>query len=486
MRKLDIQELTIAQFHSALREKTTTCVDLVRTYLSRIAQFDPELNSIICLNDEALQIAAVKDRETKHLIQTMAPFRPLHGVPIILKDNYMTKGLPTSAGVKALRALQSANNSQVVSHLTSAGAIILAKANLHEFALHGTTTSSLGGQTLNPYDFQRTPGGSSGGTAAALAANFGLVGCGTDTMNSLRSPASACGIVGFRPSTGKVPTQGIVPVSRTQDVAGPMGRTVNDVKIVYYAMRVRNPRIGILDLYFGIGNPQSCSPGTIAENGVIQNITRGAISLIQKYTNIGFVAIKPDQSWEVDTLLETADTQPYEFGSQLNEFLQAPFIASSPHTSLESIFESGEYHKGAVTEVFTASRDNPRVFSPNSPEYHARLAAISKLKFSLERCFKEYDVDAFLYPHQRQLPVAIGAMRQPRRNGVLAALTGSPAICLPAGFTEATQSATLGVPVGIELMGRRGRDAELLELAEMIEKVLPHRKPPLLTIRKSL
>lgn len=439
--QLDVCELTISKFHSSLRGETTTCVRVVSAYLDRIAQFNPVLNALICLDPNVLDKAAEKDIETQKLIQESKEFPPLHGVPIVLKDNYTTKDLPTSAGVKALATLQTSQDSESVSHLKSAGAIILAKANLHEFALHGTTTSSLGGQTLNPYDLERTPGGSSGGTAVALAANLGLIGCGTDTMNSLRSPASACAIVGFRPSRGHISTQGIVPVSRTQDAAGPMARTVRDAAVVYNAMRgvsgtVFPPQsghftVGILDIYFGLEDTDNCEADIISENKIAQDIIQEAISKIQRETKIVFVPVKPDQDWGVETLLSTADTQPFEFKQCLDSFLQSSFISSSEHGSLESILASGAYHQTAVTEVLTAARDNPRLFSLESQEYQSRQEAIEGLKLSVDRCFDKYKVDALIYPHQRQLPVPIGAMRQPRRNGVLAALTGNPAVCIP-------------------------------------------------------
>jgi Asp-tRNA(Asn)/Glu-tRNA(Gln) amidotransferase A subunit family amidase len=245
---IDVTELTIPTFHAALREGQTSITAVVRAYLSRITQYDKTLKSLITINSNALSEAAEKDAETGRLLQqnaenttpavaaAAASLPALHGVPILLKDNYTTYGLPTSGGSKALATLSS-RDSNVVRTLRQNGAIIIGKANLHEFALHGTTTSSLGGQTLNPYDSTRTPGGSSGGTGAALALNLGMVGCGTDTVNSLRSPASACSIVGFRPSLGRVDTQGIVPVSETQDVAGPMGRCVGDVKVLFDVMK---------------------------------------------------------------------------------------------------------------------------------------------------------------------------------------------------------------------------------------------------------
>lgn len=441
---LSINELTILTFHTALRQQSTTCAAVVGTYLERIAQHDQTIQSLISINNNALEAAREKDEETAALIGQNKPFPALHGVPVILKDNIGTHDLPTSGGAKALATLRTSGDSTVVSHLRSAGAIILAKANLHEFALHGTTTSSLGGQTRNPYDRTRTPGGSSGGTAAALAANLGLVGCGTDTVNSLRSPASACGIVGFRPTLGTIPCRGIIPVSSTQDVVGPMGRTVADVRTLYMAMkgevnpepRKRGPpreiRIGVLDAYFHLEEPSSSLPyDLVLENEVVQGVIRAAVTSIGDTGHITLVHVEPAADWRLATLLVKADTQAFEFRECLDGFLQSSAVSSTPHRSLESIAQSGEFDKNAITEVFTAPLENPDIYSRHSVEYRSQLDSIADLKESVQGSFDTHGIDFMIYPHQRQLAVPIGMTRQPRRNGVLATLTGRPAISVP-------------------------------------------------------
>ena len=445
-----MSELSIASFHHALRNQTTSCTVVTRTYLDRIAQYDSVLKTLICVNQNVLNAAKQKDELTKSLITGNKPFPPLHGVPIFLKDNYSTKDLPTSAGVKALQNLITSQDSEAVARLRAAGAIILAKANLHELALQGTTTSSLGGQTLNPYDLTRTPGGSSGGTAAALAADLGLAGCGTDTMNSLRSPASACSIVGFRPSKGAISTWGIVPVCETQDVAGPMGRTVADVRSLYRVMSdgdtasrrrssLRNAsskapdvRIGILDAYFSLEDPSSgVSEALGDENVLVQSIVRKALARIQDIDGITLIPVHPTSDWRIKTLLASADVQAFEFRECLDAFLRSPLISSTPHRSLESIAESADYDDAAVTEVFYLALNDPVRHSWGSEEHCTRLANIVKLKNDVRQCFDKFQIDFMVYPHQRQLTVKCGATKQPNRNGILAALTGNPAICIP-------------------------------------------------------
>ncbi|KAJ5948355.1 hypothetical protein N7466_001370 [Penicillium verhagenii] len=491
-----LPELTISSYHALLNQGEISCSQVVSIYLARIAQHDPMIKALININPNAQNIAVKKDQEIRHYLKNKLPLKPLHGVPVILKDNYTTSDLPTTAGSKALQSLRS-QDSEVVTHLLNAGSIILAKANLHEFALHGTTTSSLGGQTLNPYDLTRTPGGSSGGTAAALAANLGLVGCGTDTMNSLRSPASACGIVGFRPSTGRVSCAGIVPVSETQDMAGPMGRTVGDVRILYEVMKrdwnesvslgsgsvaqeaSRPLRLGVLNAYFELEDIGACSQEVVDENITVQRVVRNALDSIQSGLDVTLIPVNADRDWTLANLLANADTQPFEFKDCLDNFLQSPHVLSAPYRSLQSLSRSEEYDKQAVTDVFYAALRDSEVYSRTSMEYRSRLDMITDLKNSVRRCFEKYKIDALVYPHQRQLVVNVGVTRQPNRNGVLAAVTGNPAICIPAGFSPATTSAPRGVPIGIELMSYAGNDDDLLNVAAQLEDVLQARRTPI-------
>ena len=203
------------------------CVQVIQSYLNRIEAYDhrgPALNSIITVNPHALDTAAEMDRLDTVTVRQ----RPLHCIPVILKDNYDTADMPTTGGSLTLAKLVPAADGFVVKRLRQAGAIVVAKANLMELAWSGTTVSSLGGQTRNPYDLTRTPGGSSGGTAAAIAASFGVIGTGSDTGQSIRSPSSANSLVGVRPTRGLVSRAGIIPLSTTQDAAGPITRTVDD------------------------------------------------------------------------------------------------------------------------------------------------------------------------------------------------------------------------------------------------------------------
>ena len=221
-------EATVASVHAALTAGRLTCVQLVESYLERIAAFDdkgPALNALITINSKALQTAAEIDGQLRARRGTL---RPLECIPVILKDNFNTADMPTTGGSLALAKSLPLQDAFVVTRLRDAGAVILAKANMTEFALGGSSVSSIGGQTRNPYDLTRTPGGSSGGTGASIAASFAIIGTGSDTGQSIRSPASAQSLVGIRPTRGLLSRRGIIPASMTQDEVGPITRTVED------------------------------------------------------------------------------------------------------------------------------------------------------------------------------------------------------------------------------------------------------------------
>src|SRR6201984_390093 len=204
-------EATISDVHAAYQSGALTSVSLVQAYLERIRACDqagPKLNVVISLNPRALEEAAALD---KHFRRTGKFVGPLHGIPVLLKDNVNTNDMPTTGDSLSLAGYTPVTDAAITQKLRSAGAIILPKGNLHEFAIWGETVSSIQGQTLNPYDLTRTPGGASVGPGAGVAANFAIAGIGTDTINSIRSPASANSIVGIRPTPALVSRAGIIP-----------------------------------------------------------------------------------------------------------------------------------------------------------------------------------------------------------------------------------------------------------------------------------
>src|SRR5260370_11258509 len=223
-----------------MTEGRTTSKALVQAYLDRIQVFDhrgPRLNALITLTQNALREAEALDRERA----AKGPRGPLHGIPVIVKDNYSTADMQTTAGSMALLGFVPSSDAFQVRKLREAGAVIIGKSNLHELASGITTVGSGFGQTLNPYDPSRNPGGSSGGTAAAIAASFAAAGMGSDTCGSIRIPSSVNNLVGLRPTKGLSSIAGIVPLSVTQDVGGPLARSVADLAVMLDATIVVDP-----------------------------------------------------------------------------------------------------------------------------------------------------------------------------------------------------------------------------------------------------
>jgi Asp-tRNA(Asn)/Glu-tRNA(Gln) amidotransferase A subunit family amidase len=227
----DVTEKSIRELQAAQAEGRTTARALVEQYLARIRAYDqagPALNAMVSLNPRALEEADALDRERK----LKGPRGPLHGIPVVLKDNFETRDMPTTGGTLALATFRPQRDAFQVQRLRAAGAIILGKTALHELAAGTTTVSSLTGATRNPYDLQRVPGGSSGGTAAAVAASFAAAGMGSDTCGSIRIPAGNQNLVGLRVTRGLSSRSGVIPLSSTQDEAGPLARSVTDLALL--------------------------------------------------------------------------------------------------------------------------------------------------------------------------------------------------------------------------------------------------------------
>jgi len=464
---MNLLELTIETFHEAIRNKQVTTEEMLRFYLKRIQKFDRVLASIICINPNAITQARELDRQ---FLTTGQLIGPLHGVPVLVKDNIETEDMPTTAGSLSLANFQTHKDADLVIRLKEAGAIILAKTNLHEFAIWGESISSIRGQTFNPYDLTRTPGGSSGGTGAALAANFGLVGIGTDTINSIRSPASANNLVGIRPTIGLVSADGIVPYSHTQDVAGPLARTVADAWAVLKVISNQDIdeldklnvstkcwRVGVLKSFFG--------------NQVVNaEVNHVLFKSLAQFDSLGVELIEIDEEIDLNELVNHVSVHLYDLAHDLDTYLTQN---NAPFKNVNEILRSGLYHPGIRENLLNASR-----LSVESSEYSDRLGRREALKQKLRQLIVEKSLDSLIFPHQQQLVCKVGES-QLQRNGALAAITGFPSLCLPAGFCSANSEAPIGVPIGFELVGLPFNELKLVKLASLYEKKFPNRKPPI-------
>jgi len=487
MSQFNFMEATVASIHMALLAREINCQDLVEFYLKRIKAYDkkgPGLNTVILINPRAREEADKLDAEFK---RTGKLSGPLHGIPILLKDNFDTFDMPTTAGSLSLAGSIPEDDGFVTARLRNAGAIILVKTNLHEFAIWGESISSILGQTLNPYDLTRTPGGSSGGTGAGIAANFGVIGLGTDTINSIRSPASANCLTGIRPTIGLVSRDGIVPYSLTQDTAGPICRTVEDavrtLDVIagydkadaetawgagmtpssYTAFLnkdgMRGRRIGILESFFGKEE----------KHAAVNKVVREAIKVFSRNDAETVPIIEAiDSSWLVSRVSVHLD----DLKDHLNSYLRA-LPPKAPVHSVEEVMASGKYHPGIKANMETAM-----ALSTGTPEYNQKLILRAETRTRVMKLMADLKLDAIAYPHQQQLVCKVGESQQ-QRNGVLCSVTGFPSIAVPAGFSAPTQDAPLGVPVGMEIIGRPWSEPLLIEIAYGFEQASRFRKVPL-------
>ncbi len=474
--KVEVFEATIPELQEALASGRVTSVALVEAYLARIVAYDragPQLNSMIRLNPRAREEAAALDRERAR----SGPRGPLHGIPVILKDNFDTRDLYTTAGSIALATLQPPDDAFVVRKLREAGAVILGKANMHELAAGITTVSSLGGQTRNPYDPRRCPGGSSGGTGAAIAASFAAVGWGSDTCGSIRIPAAFGSLYGLRPTQGLVSRDGIIPLSHTQDIAGPLARTVVDLAIALDATVGYDPADTATAVLQGRELPRfrtSLDPHALkgARLGVLENyfadtdreidsVIRAALDTMRSL-GAEIVSLRIPG---LDSLLAGSRAVDFETKFDLIDYLER--IPDAPVRSVAEIVEKGLYHSALEERV----RRIERASQGDSLEHRAALAKQAMIRDIVTSVLEHQRLDALVYPTMRQKPAVIGE-RQVGSTCQLAAHTGLPALSAPAGFTPD------GLPVGIELLGKPFSDARLLALAYSFEQAGPQRRPP--------
>jgi Asp-tRNA(Asn)/Glu-tRNA(Gln) amidotransferase A subunit family amidase len=348
-----LQEATVESINEAFNAGLLTSERLVELYLNRIEAYDqqgPALNSMIMVNPNALQTARALDAER----QQTGPRGPLHGIPILLKDNFDTFDLPTTAASLSLQDSVPPDDGFIVRRLREAGAVILGKTNMDEFAAGGIGLSSLGGQTRNPYDTTRIPMGSSAGTAAAIAANFATVGFGTETVGSIRTPASAQSLVGLSPTLGLTSRDGIVPLTLNRDRGGPIARTVTDAAIMLdviagsdRADSVTSMSDGLIpDTYTRFLVPDALAGARIgvatrmfSTGGGDPEVRTVVNRAIETMRALGAEIVDTNQIFEVPL----ATTNWYvSFEYDMNRYLEG-LGPAAPHQNVQDIIASGDY-----------------------------------------------------------------------------------------------------------------------------------------------
>jgi amidase len=490
--KLNLEEITISQLQAGYQNGTFTVTQVVKAYLDRIEAIDkngPKLNSIIVINPDALQIAAGLDKE----LAAGKSRGPLHGIPVIIKDNIDTHDkMATTAGATALRNSFAQSDSWVAKKLREAGAVIIAKSNLSEWANFRASFSSsgwsgVGGQTLNPYVLDRNPCGSSSGSGVAVSANLCALAIGTETDGSIVCPSNNNGIVGIKPTVGLISRSGIIPISFTQDTPGPMCRTVEDAAICLGALT-------------GMDSADSKTFGS--EGKFYNDYARFLKKDGLKGKRIGLLKASMGFHYKVDSLMsETVkylksqgaevieldfELPPevekasltvllFEFKDGLNKY----FASLGSSAKVKSLADLIAFNKSDTTELRyfdqkileTAEAKG----SLESPEYKAALATMLKgtREEGIDKLMNEHQLDALMLPTGSPAwkTDLVDGDHYMGGNSSFAAIAGYPNITVPMGFIDE-------LPAGVSFFGRAWSEPILIEIAYGFEQGTKVRKPP--------
>jgi Asp-tRNA(Asn)/Glu-tRNA(Gln) amidotransferase A subunit family amidase len=486
--RFQLDETTIGQIQSALRDGSLTCRSLVEQYLARIDAHDKKgaaLNAIVMTNPDALRSADDLDRRFRQ----SGPVGPMHCVPVIVKDNYETIDMPTTAGSLSLKGMMTGKDAFVVKRLRAAGAVMIAKSNMAEFAFSPieTVNSILPGYTRNPYDTSRVTAGSSGGSAAGAAANFGAIALASDTGDSIRGPAAHQALVGLRSTMGLVSRAGVVPLNLAADIAGVVTRNVADTAAALqviagddlddpvtatsrghvesnYAAALQ--RDGLKGARLGVLHQAYDTPTLDKEVDAVFGRAIGELR------NLGADIIDPAAVEGLDALRRTQGGGCNQFKYDLNRYL-AGLGDKAPMHSLEEIIKSRRFHPSiqARLESSQASDDVPGV----SAGCKARDEFREKLRGAVSALMTEQRLDALIYPTWSNPPRLIGDLNTPGgdNNQFFAPSTGFPAITVPMGYTHGDT-----LPAGLQFLGRPWSEATLIRLAYAYEQGTHHRRPP--------
>jgi amidase len=498
-RTVEFDALTIADIGQAFDSGALTSERLVQLCLARIQAYDrqgPSLRAVLTLNPKALDTARALDAERK----VKGARSPLHGIPIVLKDNYNTSDLATTGGSVLLEGSRPPDDAFVVKKLRAAGAIVLAKLNMSEFA-SGPARSSLGGQTLNPHDLTRTPSGSSGGTGVAIAAAYAPLGMGTDTGGSIRGPSTSNGIVGLKPTHGLLSRSGIIPLALTFDTGGPMARSVTDVAIALGVMTGIDP----------------ADAATATSDGKFEaDYTKYLKSDALQGARVGlardFLGADPDVDWVIEAAVEAmrkagatvvdvrypkwlldAKQEFYnairrpEFHAQIAEYLKTTG-PGYPKTLEEMIERANTFNAvradGAAPNPgrWTLFKREAESGSLDDYRYTAvRDHGLPMMRAAVDGMLAAQRLDAIVYPTSPRRPGMIAESGGPpapdgRPSPTdIANLTGFPDLIVPAGFTGDN------LPVGISFFGPAFSEPKLIALGYSFEQATHARRRPVHT-----
>lgn len=491
-RSFELEELTVSDLASKMKQGALTAERIAQLYLERIDEIDrrgPTLRSVIEINPDALAIARALDEEYK----AQGPRGPLHGMPVLLKDNIETGDkMQTTAGSLALAGSPAARDAWVAERLRAAGALILGKTNLSEWAnfrsTHSTSGwSGRGGQTKNPYALDRNPCGSSSGSGAAVSANLCALAVGSETDGSVVCPSSMCGIVGIKPTLGLISRAGIIPIAHSQDTAGPMARTVRDAALLLGAMTgvdkrddsthaskgksyvdytqfldangLRGARIGVARQYLNIG------PAVTA-------VMEECIALMRA---AGAELVDPADLPSFEAWRDT-ETQVllYEFKADLNAYLAS---RAAPVRSLADCIAFNRAHRAEEMPFFEQELfEQAQQKGPLTEKtYKDALVANHRLarKEGIDAVIAKYKVDAIVGPTAGPAWLTDWVAGDRADSGCASppAVAGYPHITVPAGYK-------FGLPLGISFFGAAWSEPKLIRVAYAFEQARKARRKP--------
>jgi len=485
----EVVEASIADIHSALRSGRVTCRGLVERYLRRIDAYDrngPAVNAIVLVNPRALAEADALDARAA----AGAPFAPLHCIPTIVKDNFETVGLQSSNGSLTFEGYLPATDAFQVARIKAAGAIVLAKSNLAEWAFtpNETVSSILPGYTKNPYALDRVTAGSSGGTAAAVAASFGAVGLGSDTGNSIRGPSSHQALVGIRSTMGLTSRAGVFPLSLLADIAGPMARTVADAIAVFQVVvgedandpvtaasrgravpryadalnrdALRGMRVGVLRQAY---ERDTTDPEIVQVfMRAVEDLRRAGATIVDPATVPGLDDIK--------RMPAMAACQGFKY--DINAFLAAR-KGRVPVDDLAAIVKGGKFHPTVQRRLEQAEQGPAN--GPDTPECRAEAVYRDEVRKAVLALMDSEKLDVLAYPTWSNPPRLIGDLNTPGGDNsqFFSPTTGFPSVQVPMGYTRGGL-----LPAGITFFGRPWSEATLIGAAYAYEQATRHRRPP--------
>jgi len=483
--KFNVVEASISQIHAAFRAKAMTCTALVDAYLARIAAYDkqgPALNAVVLTDPKAKEQAADLDRRFARGGLT----GPLHCIPMVVKDNFETIGLQSADGSKSLEGFVSDKDAFLVARIKAAGAIVIAKTNMAEFAFTPyQTLSSIQGHTKNPYAIDRVPAGSSGGTAASVAASFATVGLGSDTGNSIRGPSAHTALVGIRSTMGLTSRAGVIPLSYLADIAGPMARTMEDAVTVFQAIVGEDPEDPVTARSHGRKIPNyRASLVKTGLKGARIGILRQAYERATTDAEVleVFTTALHDMEKAGATIVDSLNVQPVQrpqgggtcrgFKYDMNDYL-ATRGKNAPVHSIDEIVASGKFDPSVKSRL--PSPGSPVGQGPDSDACKADQAYRDAFGAELTRVMDDQKLDALVYPTWSNPPRLIGDLTTPLGDNsqVYSPTSGFPAITVPMGYTRDGQ-----LPAGMTLLGRAWDEARLIKLGYSYEQVTKHRRAP--------